>query len=587
MSQIINLNDGSNPPPFTVVQTIEGNTGGPVGPDGSNNINLVNANTTVDIAGNPGTFTLTQDFGISNLILGSDAVGIAGAVENVGFGQFALVNLTSGSANIAVGYNSGIGITTGSRNISIGRSSNGSSPATGTDNIAIGYGAIALIGGTTNTYNISIGSLAGSVNTGSNASSNILLNAINMNNASNQLIIGNGTGTGAQQLISAKICGIDGVNVGSVAKIVTMASDQLGTATITAGTGISVTPGANTITIASTGISSISITGDTGGALTGAAFTFTGGGASKAGVTVQFEGSVSTQTLNVTDANGNTILGGGNAINSGNANAGIGQSVLGNCTGDNNMAMGAAALFALTSGDDNIGIGYQALYAGAGIGITTGNRNIGIGSNAGSAYTSSETDNILIGYQVTGTVAENHVLRIGNGTGSGTGNLSSAFICGIDNVNVGSVAKVVTMASDQLGTATITAGTGITVTPGANTITISATTTGMPWTVVTGASQALAVNNGYIANNAGTIAFSLPASSVVGDTIRITGINNATGWQITQGAGQQIFFGTASTTLGAGGTLTSSATRDSIEIVCVVANTIWNVLSSIGNPTVV
>jgi len=44
------------------------------------------------------------------------------------------------------------------------------------------------------------------------------------------------------------------VNVGSVAKVVTLASDQLGTATITGGAGIVVTPGANTITIASSGV---------------------------------------------------------------------------------------------------------------------------------------------------------------------------------------------------------------------------------------------------------------------------------------------------------------------------------------------
>ncbi len=123
--------------------------------------------------------------------------------------------------------------------------------------------------------------------------------------------------------------------------------------------------------------------------------------------------------------------------------------------------------------------------------------------------------------------------------------------------------------------------------PGTSTLTISVTGGGIPWTVIIGAAQVMAANNGYIANNAGTINFSLPAAAAVGSILRITGINNATGWQITQAAGQQIFFGLASTTLGAVGTLTSSATRDSIELVCVVANTTYNVLSSIGNITVV
>src|SRR6185436_14016907 len=46
-------------PPFTVTETLTGNTGGPVGPDGANNINVVGDGTTITIAGNPGTFTLT------------------------------------------------------------------------------------------------------------------------------------------------------------------------------------------------------------------------------------------------------------------------------------------------------------------------------------------------------------------------------------------------------------------------------------------------------------------------------------------------------------------------------------------------
>lgn len=121
--------------------------------------------------------------------------------------------------------------------------------------------------------------------------------------------------------------------------------------------------------------------------------------------------------------------------------------------------------------------------------------------------------------------------------------------------------------------------------PGTSTLTISTTGGGIPWTVVAGAAQAMAVNNGYIANNAGTITFSLPAVAAVGSILRLTGINNATGWQITQGAGQQIFIAGASTTLGATGTLTSSATRDSVELVCVVANTTYNCISMIGNPT--
>ena len=135
--------------------------------------------------------------------------------------------------------------------------------------------------------------------------------------------------------------------------------------------------------------------------------------------------------------------------------------------------------------------------------------------------------------------------------------------------------------------ATLTAGTGVSITNGAGSITINAAGGGLTWTVVTGTSQSAAVNNGYIANNAGLVTVTLPATSAVGDMVAVTGINNATGWKIAQKAGNQIFFGTSSTTSGAGGSLASTNTRDVVYVVCMTANSTWNVVNSIGNITVV
>lgn len=134
---------------------------------------------------------------------------------------------------------------------------------------------------------------------------------------------------------------------------------------------------------------------------------------------------------------------------------------------------------------------------------------------------------------------------------------------------------------------TLTAGTGVSITNGAGSITINAAGGGLTWTVVTGTTQAAAVNNGYIANNAGLVTVTLPATSAVGDVVAVTGINNATGWKIAQNGGNQIFFGTSNTTAGAGGSLASTATRDVVYLVCVTANATWNVVQSIGNITVV
>lgn len=135
--------------------------------------------------------------------------------------------------------------------------------------------------------------------------------------------------------------------------------------------------------------------------------------------------------------------------------------------------------------------------------------------------------------------------------------------------------------------ATLTAGSGVTITNGAGSITISAAGGGLSWTVVTGTTQAAVVNSGYIANNAGQVVVTLPATSAVGDIVAVTGINNATGWRVAQNAGNQIFFGTSTTTAGAGGSLTSTATRDAVRLLCTSVNANWQVLDSVGNITIV
>lgn len=270
----------------------------------------------------------------------------------------------------------------------------------------------------------------------------------------------------------------------------------------------------------------------------------------------------------------------GSNISSGTHNTAIGAQCLGVVsTGSFNTGLGQAYQ-SLTNGSNNIGIGY-----GAGLFITTGSRNIILGNynvNGGQNYTSSESNNICIGNA--GVLGQSNAIRIGI-SGAGAGQQDKCFIAGIDGVNVGSVAKVLTMASDQLGTATITAGAGISVTPGANTITI-ATTNGIAWTEVTGTSQAMAVDNGYIASNAGLVTLTLPATAVVGDRIRIAG-KGAGGWRCGQNAGQTINFGNTATTAGVAGYIDSTNRYDALELLCITANTTWVALSSVGNLNVV
>jgi hypothetical protein len=86
-------------------------------------------------------------------------------------------------------------------------------------------------------------------------------------------------------------------------------------------------------------------------------------------------------------------------------------------------------------------------------------------------------------------------------------------------------------------------------------------------------------NNGYVADNAGLVTLSLPTTSSFGDQIDIVG-RGAGGWTISQGSGQQIIIGNTSSTVGAGGSVSSTNRRDSLSIVCTNANTEWTILGA-------
>lgn len=59
MSQITRPYSGAMPPPAGFIATETGNTGGAVGPDGAQNLNVVGDGNFITVTGNPGTNTLT------------------------------------------------------------------------------------------------------------------------------------------------------------------------------------------------------------------------------------------------------------------------------------------------------------------------------------------------------------------------------------------------------------------------------------------------------------------------------------------------------------------------------------------------
>ena len=465
-------------PPGTIVETLTGNTGGPVGPDLLNNIDVVGDGTTITVAGNPGTNTLTisalssggatsfpTDSGIA-----TPAAGVLNIITNNALSRAGSTVLFSGSGNTVllevtdparfntiIGRGSGNLTITGLDNVIVG-STGGFSLTDGSENVVLGAGSLPFL--TTGDFNSIIGSGSAANYTG-DESSNILIgyNVDGINTESNTLRIGSATGVSSGNLSRAFICGIDGVDVGSVATVVTENADQLGTAVITAGTGITVTPGANTITIAATGGSGTTSFDTDSGTATPAAGVINivaGTATTHTGSTVSFSGSGNTVTFNVTDmVSSSQVMG----LSSGSAAL----------TGFGNVGFGPDQFNNLTTGELNTAIGISA-----GDDLQTGIGNTLLGAITGSAYIGAESYNICIGYGTVGAIGESHVLRLGLGTGNTlVGDINKTIICGIDGRNVGSVATVVTEASNQLGTAVITAGSGISVTPGANTITIA------------------------------------------------------------------------------------------------------------------
>jgi hypothetical protein len=129
-------------------------------------------------------------------------------------------------------------------------------------------------------------------------------------------------------------------------------------------------------------------------------------------------------------------------------------------------------------------------------------------------------------------------------------------------------------------------GVGMTITSSTNNITFNSTGGGLNWVDVPGTTQAMIVNTGYVADNAGLVTLTLPSTAAFGTLIAVLG-RGAGGWTIAQNAGQQMIVGSSSTTVGVGGSVSSTDRRDSIFLLCTSANTEFTRTNIEGNVTIV
>lgn len=122
--------------------------------------------------------------------------------------------------------------------------------------------------------------------------------------------------------------------------------------------------------------------------------------------------------------------------------------------------------------------------------------------------------------------------------------------------------------------ANINAGSGISISNTAGGITIAGTGSGTGFTHVTGTSQQMVADAGYVPDNVALCTLTLPVNAAFGSAQSVVGLG-AGGWRIAQNSGQNIQVGNQTTTTGVAGSLSSTNRYDSIDLLCVVANTTW------------
>ena len=352
--------------------------------------------------------------------------------NNTAIGYKSLFAITTGDSNVALGYNSGRDVTSGNKNIFIGEEA-GMMQTTGSGSVNIGHNVGRL---DSSSANVIIGHLAFSASNNSSSASNVILgfeSATGINSASSEhnVIIGRGAGTGGGAQFTKNIAigsyALDGTGANAIEGTIAIGYQAL--SALTSGglntavgyeAGKSMTDNDNNTIMgyqafktANSGENNNTVIGVLAGSaidnavadgnvLIGKNAGVGGSGAMNGCIYIGNNAGENTHPRNQYD---NVFIGngvakaewGGQCDN----NVGIGSGAMstGNLNGaNNNVALGKDSLKALTTGSDNVVLGYNAMYrADQNAGGTSNMVVIGSGACSGTWTNYTSSNQVVIG----------------------------------------------------------------------------------------------------------------------------------------------------------------------------------------------
>ena len=458
--------------------------------------------------------------------------------SNVGVGPYVLQSNQSGSNNVAIG-DSTLNSSRGSNNTSVGAYSLGPI-INGSNNTAVGKEA-GTYRGTGSSY---LTSGTGGIYIGSEARGSA-------NGTTNQIVIGtNALGLGSNTAVigatsqtSATIYGLVNAPSGISAAGATFSGDI-------AVNGGDIRTTSTTATVFNTTATTLNL----GGAATTLTMGATSGTASIRNPTLTLGNTNNTITTNIGTTNYITLQPYGNINLTPTSSAfSVGGSLT---TLVVNNGLDATGQVQISGGD---------LYLGA-------KSTNGEDSESVNIIFEGATDN---NNETTLTVVDPTADRtITFPDASGTVALTSGLVSSLSGSTYISV-------SGSTGAVTIT-NTGVQTFNG---LTGAVLADAVPWSVIT-ADQTAVINKGYFTNKSTLLTLTLPTTAAIGSVLRVSGMT-ASGWKIAQNASEVIHFGKTDTTVGVSGYIQSTLARDAVELICCVADNEWNVVSSVGNITIV